>query len=145
MAMPEQIYYGNDIFAGEPEPPPLPRSRPQQPNYYGPNINPFPGPPPPQRGIPYGTPNLEPPRYAAPPPTPMRPNYAAPPRSIPPSAPLGPPGGFSRQLTPSAVPQQPAPGPGAGNGVPPQELLRMLQLISGGFGGGTPSSGAGLY
>jgi hypothetical protein len=140
MAMREQIYYGNDIFAGEPEPA-LPRPGPdRQPHYYGPNINPFPGPPPPQRGLPYGT-NLEPPQQPTAPtaPTPTAfPRYAAPPRSIPPSAPLGPPGGFSRQQIPSSIPQT----PGMGNGVPPAELLRMLQLISGGFGGGTS---AGLY
>jgi len=119
VAAPEQWYPGNDIFAGQPSAP-LPRPRPsQQPNYYGPNINPFPGPPPPARGIPYG-----------PPPT----NWnvgSPPPRS--PTEPL--PADFNRRNY--DMPPRPMGPPG----MPPQELLRMMKLLNGSFGGGSGGGG----
>jgi hypothetical protein len=125
VAMQDQLWMGNDIFAGQPEAP-LPRPRPQQPQYYGPNINPFPGPPPPQRGMPIGPPR------SAPSGVPQH-NYAAPSprRVLPPSLPMGPPGGFPRQLAPSSIPQAAAPTPDQSQ----EALMRLMQLINGGFGG----------
>jgi hypothetical protein len=133
VAAQEQWYPGNDIFGGEASAP-LPRPRPQQPHYYGPGINPFPGPPAPSRGIPYGTPAVRP-EFRAPPP-----GRSIPPRrAIPPSGPLGPPGGFPRTLQPSSIPQGELPSAPA---QPSQELMDMLRLLGGSFGG--PQGGGGF-
>ena len=138
----EQFYPGNDIFAGQPDEPRqrygagerapmprVPRSRPQQ----------MPGPPsatPPPGMMPMRPqmPGINPfPRYSTQPSAP--PQVQRPMPMAPPQTPFR---DFDRGLTPSSIPQ---PGPGAGNGVPPKELMEMLKLLSGSFGGGTGGGG----
>lgn len=152
VSMPDQIYMGRDIFAGQPE-----RAKPygggaasasRTPMARSPGVGypaaPYGGGVPPQPQIPRARPDATP----APGLMPMRPQMPGISPFGQPVAPMAPFHGLDRPPEVNAAPRQSdvlpqqetfrgiAPNRRPSYAAPPPELMRMLQMLNGSFGGG---------